>query len=70
MINLMVKNIFDNSKKIDAIVKHINKVNKKNCFEFIMIAFAIHLISKTVEKHEEEIDNLKKEIEEMKSKGV
>ena len=69
MLNLMVKNIVNNSNRIDAIVKHINKSNKKHCFEFLLVAATIYTITKVVGKHEQEICDLKNEIKEMKSKG-
>lgn len=69
MINLMVKNIVNNSNRIDAIVKYINKSNKKHCFEFLLVTATIVTITKVVGKHEQEINDLKNEIEEMKSKG-
>lgn len=70
MINLIVKNISDNSNKIDAIVNYINKTNKGNCFKFITIAAIFYTVAKRIEKQDEEINDLKIKIEELKSKGV
>lgn len=70
MNELLAKNVADNSRKIDTIAKYINKSNTKNCFQMLLVALTLYCVTKAIEKHEEEIDNLKKEIEEMKSKGV
>lgn len=70
MITLLVKDIFENSNKIDVIVKHINKTNKINCLKFFVVSAAVCAVIKKVEKQDKEIDNLKTEIEELKSKGV
>lgn len=70
MINLMIKNIFENSNKIDIIVKHINKTNKINCFKFLVVSASICAVMNKIEKQDKEINNLKTEIEELKSKGV
>ena len=69
MINLMIKSIFENSNKIDSIVKHVNKTNRKHCLEFALVAIAIYTMTKTIKNHEEKISNLEIELEEMKSKG-
>lgn len=70
MNELLAKNVADNSNKIDAIAKYVNKSNTKNCFQMLLVALTLYAATKAIEKHEKEIDNLKKEIEEMKSKGV
>ena len=69
MINLMIKNIFENSNKIDAVVKYVDSVNKRNCLKFLLISLSMTAVLITVDKQEKEIEDLKKEIEEMKSKG-
>lgn len=69
MINLMIKNIFENSKNIDKIVEHVNKVNKRNCLNFALIGFAICLVTIVIEKHDQRIEELETQLEEMKSKG-
>lgn len=69
MIELMVKNIFENSNKIDTIAKYINKLNKKYCLMFVLIAADSYVTTKIIRKHEEKIIELETELKEMKSKG-
>ena len=69
MINLMVKNIFENSNKIDSVIKYVNKANKKYCLNFLLIGISLYAMTKTIKNHEEKISNLEFELEEMKSKG-
>jgi len=69
MENLIIKNIFENSAKINSLAKCINKVTFKYGLCFIFTGLAIVTITETIIKQQEEINNLKTEIEEMKSKG-
>ena len=65
MINLMIKTIFDNSNKIEAIVKYINKTEVKRCIETILIGASITAMAKRIKEQGTRITNL----EEMMSKG-
>ncbi len=69
MENLIMKNIFENSAKINGLTKYVKKVYKKCAWGFIFTAVALWSTNELVKQHDEEINNLKKEIEEMKSKG-
>ena len=67
MISLMIKNIFENSNKIDSVIKHINKTDKRNCLDFLMIGAALYSVTKIVKKHEEKINDLETKLEGIKS---
>ena len=69
MEKIIVKTVFDNSVNIATIAKHMNKVNRKHGLAFILIAVNLYLTSKQINEQQKEINNLKAEIEEMKSKG-
>lgn len=69
MIDLMIKNIFDNNNKIDAVIKCIKKTDSRNRFAYFLIAFNLYLVSKAVKNQEERIKELEISLEEMKSKG-
>lgn len=69
MIDLMVKNIFENSNRIDSIAKHINKLNKKHCILLLLIAANSYIITKAVAKHEEKINELEKKVKGMEIKS-
>lgn len=69
MINLMIKNIFENTNRIDNMAKYINKINTKHCLHAMMLTVGFYLVVKTVENQEERIKELENELEEMKSKG-
>lgn len=69
MIDLMVKNIFQNSNKIDTIIKHINKTDKRYCLMFLLVTANIYVGTKIMNKQEQRISDLENELKEMKSKG-
>lgn len=69
MINLMIKNIFENTNRIDNIVRHINKNNTKQCLYTIIITTSLYAVVKLVANQEERIKDLEIQLEEMKSKG-
>lgn len=69
MEKIITKTVFENSIKIDVLLKHVNKINKKHGIAFILIAVYMHLTNKQIKDQQKEINNLKEEIEEMKSKG-
>ena len=62
MINLIFKNIVDNSNRIDNIVKHVSHMDKKYMLLFGLVILDNYAISKKISK-------LENEIKEMKSKG-
>ena len=68
MIDLIVKNVFQNSTRIDNVVKVINKTNKRNLAGVLMLSISIWSIAKMVEKHDKKINELEAELEVMKSK--
>lgn len=67
MINLIAKGICENSNRIDAIVKHINKTNVKNGLCFALVGTGLYFITMVVNKHTEEINDLKIELENIRS---
>lgn len=67
MIDLIVKNIFQNSTRIDNIVKAVNKTNKRNLVGVLMLSISMWSIAKMIEKHDEKINELETELEEIKS---
>lgn len=67
MINLIIKNIFENSNKIDSIAKYINNTNKKTCLQFLLVAISMCAITSVVKAHEEKINDLEEELERIKS---
>ena len=69
MIDLVVKSVFQNSTRIDAIARTINKVNKQHMIGGLMLAVTIWSISKVVQKHEEQLNSIEATLKEMKSKG-
>ena len=69
MINLMVKNIFENKINVEKLTNYVNKTNKILCVDLILIAVTLYAIVNKIDEQQEEIDNLKNEIKEMKSKG-
>ena len=68
MIDLMIKNIFENDKRIDSVIKYVNKTNKKNCLQILLVTATVCVITATVKAHEERIDELEAELEVIKSK--
>lgn len=68
MINLIVKNIFENSTKIESIIKHVRKADKQNFFGVLMLSTSIWAIASLVKQHEEKINALEAELEGIKSK--
>lgn len=69
MINLIIKDVFENRSRIDSIVKHINKVDKRYCLMFLLMTAELYITAKVVIKNQEKINNLELKLEEMKSKG-
>lgn len=69
MINLMLKNIFENGIKIDTITKHINRLDRYNTTMFFILLADIYLLVKLSKKHDDKINELEDEIKELKSKG-
>lgn len=67
MINLMVKNIFENSTKIESIIKHVRTADKKHFFGILMLSTSMWAIATLVKQHEEKINNLEEELERVKS---
>lgn len=67
MIDLMVKNIINNSTKINSISKSINSISKKHGTQMLLISIALYTICKTIKKQKEKIDDLEMEIEGIKS---
>ena len=69
MIDLMVKNIFENTKKIDSVIKHINKTDNKYCLLFLLVTVNCYIGTKIINKQGQRISALENELKEMKSKG-
>ena len=67
MIDLIFKGIVDNSNKIDVIVKHINKIDKRNALLLFLLTTNVYLVSKKLKKQEERITELEIELEGIKS---
>lgn len=65
MINLMIKSIFENSKKIDAVIKHINRSEVKRCLETVIVVATVSALNKKIKEQDAKITSL----EEMMSKG-
>lgn len=65
MINLMIKSIFENSNKIDAVIKYINKTEIKRYLGTVFVTLSICSLTKKVKEQEAKINSL----EEMMLKG-
>lgn len=64
MIKLAIKSIFENSDKLGAAWK---KIDKKECVKFFCLWSTIYIFAKIVKKHEEQIDYLQTEVDGIKS---
>ena len=69
MIDLMIKNIFENTNRIDNIANYINRMNKKHCLNIILLTSGLYITAKILKKHEDKINDLELQIKELKSKG-
>lgn len=69
MIDLVIKNVFQNSNKIDTIINHINKTNKRYCAMFLLIAANFYITTKIIKNHDNKIKEFESKLEEIKSKG-
>lgn len=69
MIELLTKSIVENSNRIDSIIKHIKKTDRKYCFMFVLIAANMVITTKIIKSQEEKIDNLIMKVNEIESKG-
>ena len=69
MEKLIIKNIFENSANINCLAKCVSKITKRYALCFVLTGIALVTITDTVKQQQEEINNLKREIEDMKSKG-
>ena len=67
MIDLVIKSVFQNSTRIDNVVKTINRTNKRNFVGVLMLSATIWSIATVVKQHEEKISELEAELEEIKS---
>lgn len=67
MLDLIFKGIVDNSNKIDVVVKHINKIDKRNTLLLFLLTTNVYLVYKKLKKQEEKITELEIELEGMKS---
>lgn len=68
MINLITKGICENSNRIDAVVKHINKTRVKNSLCFTLVGTGLYFITIVVNKHTEQIKMLEAELDNIKSR--
>lgn len=69
MINIILRGIVSNTNKIESIVDHITKTEKKNALSFILLTTGIWCVAKVVMKQGERIYLLEEKLEEIKSKG-
>lgn len=65
----MIRFIFDNEKKMNKLEKKFKK-KKLQKTEIYIIIVAMYVLTKVAIRHEMELSNLKKSIEEIKSKGA
>lgn len=67
MIELMIRKVFQNSNRIDTIVKHVNKIDNRNCLILLLLSTNLYLASRVIKNHDEKINELETEIEGIKS---
>ena len=63
MIQLMIKNICENTNKIDSLSKQIKKTNTKIGLQLLLMGVGIYVIAKFVKDHETEIKELRAELD-------
>lgn len=68
MIELMIKNVFDNGNRIDAIAKYINKMDKRYCWIFLLMSTNIFVASQLIRKNKEKIEELEARLNGIESK--
>lgn len=66
MINLIVRGVFEHSTKVETMIKQIDK---KKFARYLYLFMTIYSMSKMIKQHDERIDNIEKELKEMKLKG-
>lgn len=69
MINIILRGIVSNTNKIESIVDHITKTDKKNALSFILLTTGIWCVTKVVIKQDQRLNILEEKLEEIKSKG-
>lgn len=65
----MIRFLFDNDKKKNKLTKKFQNKKVTRAELFVVVA-GMYILAKAVVRHELEVTNLKKAIEEIKSKGV
>ena len=68
MIELMIKNVFDNGNRIDAIAKYINKMDKRYCWIFFLMSTNMFVASQLIRKNKEKIEELETRLNGIESK--
>lgn len=63
MLDIIIKNICENSNKIDAVAKYAKKSNNRIGLQIILLCVGLYTVTKTVKNHEKEIRELKTKLE-------
>ena len=63
MLDIIIKNICENSNKIDTVAKYAKKSNNRIGLQIILLCVGLYTVTKTVKNHEKEIRELKTKLE-------
>lgn len=69
MIDLAIRSIFENTKKIENVATYATKINKRTFTGIAILAGCCYALVEVVKNQEERIQRLETIIKEMKSKG-
>lgn len=67
MLNMMIKNICENSNRIDTVEKAVKKSGNRFAFQILLLCAGLFAVTKTIKNHETEINELKANLENMKT---
>ena len=69
MLDLLIKNVIDNSKKINILADYMTRTSNLVFIETVSLSYITYKLTKKIKKQDLEISKLKEELEQIKSKG-
>lgn len=62
MLNMLVKNICENSNKIDSLTTKVKKSSTRVTFQILLLSIGMYAIAKTIKDQQSEINTLKEQM--------
>lgn len=65
MIDIVMKKVFEHNTKLETMIKQIDKKN----LQILSLFVTVYAMWKIIKKHDKQINDIKNELKEIKSKG-